>query len=219
MENIFFVSGQKKAEKVVVAMPATACGHRLYHLSRHQRSGSGSRRIAPQQISAPAITALRRNPSKTKENLFDGDIWGSIFILISLKHQPVTIATIIHIIVRLFFTKETVTMTYLKKNLGEAISVKDLAEFLKINEKTLRENYRQFGGIKIGRHYRFFTKEVAKYALEKRQKQIYSAGQEERSATGEGVSKIEPSKKVGSRDEKADRRGVEREDKHGLLVD
>ena len=104
----------------------------------------------------------------------------------------------------------------LEKSLGEAITVKELAEYLGINQKTLRENYRQFGGVKIGRHYRFFTKEVAN-ALEKRQ-EIYSADQEERSAERKSISDTEGSESVGSKDEKAVRRRVERQDdKHGLF--
>ena len=107
-------------------------------------------------------------------------------------------------------------MNDLEKILGRTITVKELAEFLGINQKTLRENYRQFGGIKIGRHYRFFTKEVAN-ALEKRQ-EICGADQEERSAEREGISDTEGSESVGSKDEKNVRRRVERQDdKHGLL--
>jgi excisionase family DNA binding protein len=109
-------------------------------------------------------------------------------------------------------------MSDLKKYLGDVMTVKELADYLKINEKTVRENYLQFNGVRIGRHYRFFTQEVAN-ALEKRQKQIYSADQEERSAAGEGLSDVEGSEGVGSQDEKAVRRRVERQDKHGLLVD
>ena len=40
----------------------------------------------------------------------------------------------------------------LEKILGKALTVKQEAEFLNINEKTVRENYQQFGVIKIGRH-------------------------------------------------------------------
>ena len=107
-------------------------------------------------------------------------------------------------------------MKYLEKLLGEAITVKELSEYLGINQKTLRENYRQFGGIRIGRHYRFFTKEI-KDALEKRQEQIYSADQEKRSAEREGLSDVEGSESMGSHDAKAVKRGMERHDKHGLL--
>jgi hypothetical protein len=58
MENIFFVSGQKKAEKVVVAMPATACGHRLYHLSRlPARADTFFQKMPGVHHFAPGITA------------------------------------------------------------------------------------------------------------------------------------------------------------------
>ena len=110
---------------------------------------------------------------------------------------------------------EHVTMKELENILGEAITVKELAEYLGINQKTLRENYRQFGGIKIGRHYRFFTKEVA-HAMEKRQ-EICGADQEERSAEREGLSDAEGCESMGGQDEKNVRRRLERQDKHGLL--
>ena len=106
-------------------------------------------------------------------------------------------------------------MNDLEKSLGKALTAKQLAEFLGVNEKTIRENYRQFGGIKIGRHYRFFTKEVAN-ALEKRQ-EICGADQEERSAEREGLSDAEGCESVGSKDEKNVRRRLERHDKHGLF--
>ena len=107
-------------------------------------------------------------------------------------------------------------MTDLEKILGKAITVKQLAEYLKINEKTVREHYLDFNGIKVGNRYRFFTQEVAN-ALEKRQEQIYSTGQEERPATREGLFEIGRCESVGSKDEKAVRRRVERNDRHGLL--
>ena len=106
-------------------------------------------------------------------------------------------------------------MNDLEKLLGESITVKELAEYLGVNEKTIRENYRQFGGIKIGRHYRFFTKEVAN-ALEKREK-IYSTSQAERTEEREGLPDAERGKKVGIGNEKDVRRRLERNDRHNLF--
>jgi len=103
----------------------------------------------------------------------------------------------------------------LEKSLGKAITVKKLAEYLGISEKIVRDNYKQLGGCRIGRHYRFFTKEI-KDALEKRQ-EIYSTSQEERPATREGISDAEGRESMGSKAEKAVQRRVERPDKHGLL--
>ena len=106
-------------------------------------------------------------------------------------------------------------MNDLEKILGKAITVKQLAEYLKINEKTVREHYLDFNGIKVGNRYRFFTQEVAN-ALEKRQ-EMGSADSQEQSTTGKGLPDTERSQSMGSQDEKAVRRRMEREDKHGLL--
>ena len=106
-------------------------------------------------------------------------------------------------------------MMDLEKILGTAISVKELAKYLGVNEKTIRENYRQFGGIKIGRHYRFFTKEVAN-ALEKRE-EICGTDQEERTAEGKSLSEVGRCESMGITNAEAVGRRMEREDKHGLL--
>jgi excisionase family DNA binding protein len=107
-------------------------------------------------------------------------------------------------------------MKDLKKSLGEALTAKELAEYLGVTKKTIRDNYRQFGGIKIGRHYRFFEKEIIN-ALEKRQKQIHSSGQEERETERESISDPERGKKVGIGNAENVRRRLERHDRHGLL--
>lgn len=106
-------------------------------------------------------------------------------------------------------------MRDLEKSLGKALTTKELAEYLNVNKKTIRENYRQFGGIKIGRHYRFFTKEITN-ALEKRQ-EIHSASQEEWETERQGISDPERGKNLGIGNAKNVRRRMERDDRHGLL--
>ena len=106
-------------------------------------------------------------------------------------------------------------MKDLEKSLGKALTTKELAEYLGVNEKTIRENYRQFGGVKIGRHYRFFTKEVTN-ALEKRE-EICGASQEEWETERESISDPERSKKMGIGNAQDVGRGMERDDRHGLL--
>jgi DNA-binding transcriptional regulator YhcF (GntR family) len=106
-------------------------------------------------------------------------------------------------------------MNDLEKILGTAISVKQLAEFLGVNEKTIRENYRQFGGIKIGRHYRFFTKEI-KDALEKRQENNWSI-QKRQIEEREGLQNNERSKELGSKDAESVIRRTKQKDSHSLL--
>ena len=106
-------------------------------------------------------------------------------------------------------------MKLLEQNLGRVLSVKQVSKYLNINEKTVREHYQELGGIRLGRHFKFFERRIID-AVEKGQ-EIYSTGQEERPTEGKGISDAEGSKKVGSRDAKAVRRRVERQDKHGLL--
>jgi hypothetical protein len=107
-------------------------------------------------------------------------------------------------------------MKLLEQNLGRVLSVKQVSKYLNINEKTVREHFQELGGIRLGRHFKFFERRIID-AVEKRQ-EIYSADQEERSAEREGISDTEGSESVGSKDEKNVRRRVERQDdKHGLF--
>jgi len=51
-------------------------------------------------------------------------------------------------------------MSLIEKQLGRVLSAKDLSEILGADEKTIRKYYQRLGGIRIGRHYKFFEKEV-----------------------------------------------------------
>jgi len=106
-------------------------------------------------------------------------------------------------------------MNELKKNLGKVVSVRELTQVLGLNEKTIRSHYDELGGIKIGRRYKFYENEVL-HAIQARKEDIRTS-KKERSEERESVSDSERSESVGSRDEKAIRRKVERDDKHGLL--
>ena len=106
-------------------------------------------------------------------------------------------------------------MNGLEKILGEAITVKELAEYLGINQKTLRENYRQFGGIRIGRHYRFFTKGVA-HAMEERKENNWPI-QKRQIEEREGLQNNERSKELGSPDAESVIRRTKQKDSHSLL--
>ena len=107
-------------------------------------------------------------------------------------------------------------MKLLEQKLGRVLSVKQVSKYLNINEKTVREYYQDLGGIRLGRHFKFFERRIID-ALDKRQEQIYSTGQEGRPATGESIPDAERGKGMGSKTEKAVQRRVERNDKHGLL--
>jgi len=111
---------------------------------------------------------------------------------------------------------ENATMKDLETSLGKALTAKDLAEYLGVSEKAVRENYQQLGGVRIGRHYRFFIKEIIN-ALGKRQEQVYRSGEEERETERESISDPERGKDLGIRNEKNVGPRLERNDRHGLL--
>ena len=48
----------------------------------------------------------------------------------------------------------------LKNQLGQALNTKQVSEYLGLDPKTVRKYYRELGGIRLGRHYRFFEKEI-----------------------------------------------------------
>ena len=99
--------------------------------------------------------------------------------------------------------------------IGKALSTAEVAEYFKIDVKTARKYYQQLGGIRIGRHYRFFEMEVIN-AIQT-WNEIYRTDKEERKEEGEGLRNQKGCIKLGSGDEKKVRRRLEREDEHNLL--
>jgi len=75
--------------------------------------------------------------------------------------------------------------------LGKKVSVKEIAEFFDLKESTVKNNYRKYGGVKIGRRVLFFENLIVdkvrkEHALQsKRQEEnpVESAGKE----TGRGT--------------------------------
>ena len=106
-------------------------------------------------------------------------------------------------------------MNLLKESLGKEVSVRELSQTLGLNKKTIRSHYDELGGVKIGRRFKFYEKEVLR-AIQKRKKDLRTS-KKERSEERESVSDSQRSESMGSRDEKVIRRRVERDDKHGLL--
>jgi DNA-binding transcriptional ArsR family regulator len=107
-------------------------------------------------------------------------------------------------------------MNLLKESLGKEISVRELSQILGLNEKTIRSHYDELGGIKIGRRIKFYENEVL-YAIQKRKEDIRTSTKEW-SEERESVQNNEGCEGLGSRNEKAVRRRMERDDEHGLLV-
>ena len=103
----------------------------------------------------------------------------------------------------------------LQDDLGDVYTAKQVADYFGMNVKTVRDNYRQLGGIRIGSKYIFFSKGISN-AIQTRQ-EVHRTGQEKQQQEGERVQHQERSPSLGSRDAEADRRRVERSNKHGLL--
>ena len=109
-------------------------------------------------------------------------------------------------------------MNDLKKSLGKAISVKDLANYLGIKEKSVRLYYKELGGVKLGRQIKFFEKEVINAIQKQTEEQVHSSGSSGRETGRKSLPDTQGCKKMGSRNEKNVGRRLERgNDRHGLL--
>ena len=106
-------------------------------------------------------------------------------------------------------------MEMLKRCLGKALCTKDVAEYLECNEKTVREHYQELGGIRLGRNYKFFEKEIIN-AIQKRNEMGFP-GEESGQEGGKSVLDKEGSQELGIQNEAKTRRRVERDDRHNLF--
>jgi hypothetical protein len=73
----------------------------------------------------------------------------------------------------------------LEQNLGKPLRSKDVAKYLGVDIKTVRKYYLDLGGIRLGRHFVFFEKEIVN-AISTR-KEMDCPSEEGRPATGKGV--------------------------------
>ena len=108
-------------------------------------------------------------------------------------------------------------MNDLEKSLGKALTAKQLAEYLGVNETSIRKNFQRYGGIKVNRQYRFFTKGVIRALQEQAEEQVHRTSQDERSADRESVRNKETSLGLGGRDQEKIRSELERDDKHNIF--
>ena len=106
-------------------------------------------------------------------------------------------------------------MSLIKSDLVITLTTKELSEILEADEKTIRKYYQRLGGIRIGRHYKFFEKEVINAV--QTWNEVYRTNKEEQTEKRKGVSDEKRSSRLGSQNEAKARKLVEREDKHGLF--
>jgi hypothetical protein len=100
--------------------------------------------------------------------------------------------------------------------LGRVLRSADMADYLGLDEKTVRLYYLELGGIRLGRRILFFEKEVIN-AIQKRSKMGGSSASM-REAEGKNLPEQKRCGSVGKRESVKSRGDMAGEDKHGILV-
>jgi len=106
-------------------------------------------------------------------------------------------------------------MKIIQENLGQTLSTKAVAKLLGLDVKTVRQYYRELGGMRLGRRYLFFERSIVN-AIQK-ETQMDSPSAEGWEEEGESISDEETGFDVGSQNETKTRQRVEREDRHNLF--
>ena len=104
-------------------------------------------------------------------------------------------------------------MTYLEEQLGQSLSVLQVSQYLLIDPKTVRKYYRELGGVRFGRTYRFFSKEL-KDALQT-WKQVVRPSNEVRQENVQNVQNENRGKSLGGRTKK---KQGDSEDRHNIFT-
>ena len=112
-------------------------------------------------------------------------------------------------------------MKVLQEELGKALCAQEVATYLGMDVKFVRKNYQSLGGVRLGRHYRFFERRLIN-AISNEEREIQSPSAEDnrgRSGTPEGkyIPDQEGCVELGSGNADKAYKRMEREDRHGLL--
>lgn len=103
----------------------------------------------------------------------------------------------------------------LNQELGKTMSTQEIADFLDTDVKTVRKYYRELGGIRLGRHYKFFEKEVCN-AIQN-WKEVEGSSEERRVKERENLQYEKGGDRVGGQNAETIRKRLEGEDRHGLF--
>jgi hypothetical protein len=86
----------------------------------------------------------------------------------------------------------------LDKHLGQALNVRDVAEYLKLDCRTVRKYYQQLGGVRFGKAYRFFERRMND-AIQTKEREMAGAGQVTREDRQKITTNQTGSNQLGSR--------------------
>ena len=106
-------------------------------------------------------------------------------------------------------------MKIIQENLGRSLSAESVAKYLGLDVKTVRQYYRELGGMRLGRRYLFFERSIVNAIQKGTELDCPSA--ERWTEAGEGICDEEASVDMGSQDEAKTHQRLEREDRHGLF--
>ena len=106
-------------------------------------------------------------------------------------------------------------MEIIQEDLGQVLSAEEVAKYLGLDVKTVRQYYLELGGMRLGRKYLFFERRMIDAIQERTELDCPSAERWEEK--GEGVSDKETGFSMGSENEAKTRQRVEREDRHNLF--
>ena len=101
-------------------------------------------------------------------------------------------------------------MLVLEQELGKILRTKEVAQYLRLDEKTVMSHYKKLGGMRLGRRYVFSEKELIN-AIQKRT-EMECPGAKQWETERETIQHKEGSCGVVSRNEKKTRRRVGREE-------
>jgi hypothetical protein len=100
--------------------------------------------------------------------------------------------------------------------LGQALNTKQVSEYLSLDPKTVRKYYRELGGIRLGRHYRFFEKEICNAVQKQKWNEMDCPSEEGWGTTEQSLSHEERCNGLGSQNAAKTRERLVKEDRHGL---
>ena len=104
----------------------------------------------------------------------------------------------------------------MEDQLGRVLRPADMADYLGLDEKTVRLYYHDLGGVRLGRRILFFEKEVIN-AVQKRSK-MGSPSEIQREEEGKSLPEQEGGNSLGKRKSVKSRGDMAGEDKHGVLI-
>ncbi len=103
----------------------------------------------------------------------------------------------------------------MEKELGNRMTSEELAEFLGVNVKTVRQYYKKFGGIRLGSRYIFFERRIIN-AISNEEWELESPSEKEWKEKRTNVRDEERGNSLGKPTPIVER-GLGREDRHNLF--